>query len=314
MSHTFRPAVRANVQLLLSIAGPTGSGKTYSSLLLASGMAGGRRFAGIDTENGRMLHYADSFEFDHAEIRAPFRPGAYAEKIKEADAAGYPVILVDSASHEHAGDGGLLDYHAEIVAETVERKRKLAAKNDWRFDEWKEEQAANFSAWIKPKAEHKHFVETLLRVKAHVILCFRAEQKISIEKDEKGKTVIKEKESPVGAHGFIPIAEKTLPYEMTASFLMTADRPGFPIPIKLQEQHRSLVSLDRPITKATGEALARWAAGAQPAPPLASILTAIKIAENVAQLDAVKPQAALLTGDDRAKAGAAFKAKQKELT
>jgi hypothetical protein len=46
---------------------------------LAAGIAGDKPFAVIDTENRRALHYADRFRFDHAELRPPFRPDAYAD-------------------------------------------------------------------------------------------------------------------------------------------------------------------------------------------------------------------------------------------
>jgi hypothetical protein len=47
------------------------------------------------------------------------------------------------------------------------------------------------------------------------------------------------KASLTGLDGWIPIAEKNLPYELTASFLLMADKPGVPKPIKLQEQHQA---------------------------------------------------------------------------
>ena len=110
---TFRRAVREDVGLVVGLAGPSGSGKTFSAMRLAAGMAGSKPFAVIDTEAGRAKHYADRFAFDHADLHSPFRPGTYAAAIIEADKAGYPVIVVDSFSHEHAGDGGLLDWHEE---------------------------------------------------------------------------------------------------------------------------------------------------------------------------------------------------------
>src|SRR6185503_14769732 len=103
----FRPAQRADVNLILGLAGGTGSGKTLSALKLAKGLAGGKPFAFIDAENGRGLMYADDFEFFHGNLTPPFRPDTYAEAIKAADDAGYPVIVVDSASHEYAGEGGV---------------------------------------------------------------------------------------------------------------------------------------------------------------------------------------------------------------
>jgi hypothetical protein len=51
-----------------------------------------------------------------------------------------------------------------------------------------------------------------------------------------------------------------VPYELTASFLLTPDKPGVPQPIKLQD-HRALVPLDQAITEKCGEQLAAWARG-----------------------------------------------------
>ncbi|MFA7209693.1 MAG: AAA family ATPase [Parcubacteria group bacterium] len=244
----FRPAVRENVSLLIGMAGGTGSGKTYSAMRLAKGICGKQPFAVIDTEAGRAKHYADVFRFDHGDLRAPFRPKAYLEAIEAADAAGYPVIVVDSASHEHAGDGGLLDWHEDEL--------DRMAGNDWT----KRERCA-MSAWIKPKMEHKQFVQRLLQVRAHLILCFRAEQKVEMGKDSDGRTVVRPKESAVGLNGWIPICEKNLPYEMTVSFLLMADHPGIGLPIKLQQQHRAMFDLTKPIGEECGERIAAWASG-----------------------------------------------------
>lgn len=248
MTFEFRPAVRENVGLLIGLAGGTGSGKTFSAMRLAQGIAGDKPFAVIDTEAGRAKHYADRFKFDHGDLKAPFRPDAYADAIKAADAAGYPVIVVDSASHEHAGEGGLLDWHeAELT--------RMAG------DDWKRREAVKMAAWIKPKTSHKAMVNRLLQVRAHLILCFRAEEKVEMKRDEGGKMQIVPKQSRTGKDGWIPICEKNLPFEMTCSFLLTADRPGFPKPIKLEEQHRALFPLDQPISEQGGTAIAAWARG-----------------------------------------------------
>jgi len=246
MTVSFRPAVRENVWLLVGLAGGTGSGKTFSAMRLASGMAGDKKFAVIDTENGRARHYADQFRFDVADLAEPFRPERYAEAIESAATAGYPVIVVDSFSHEHAGTGGLLDWHEEEF-------QRMGGRD-----------SVKMTAWIKPKMAHKQMVSRLLQVNAHIILCFRAEEKVEIIDDpaKPGKKLIVPKRSLTGAAGWVPIAEKTLPYELTASFLLTADEPGIPKPIKLQEQHRPMVPLDRPISEETGAALAAWASGA----------------------------------------------------
>lgn len=294
----FRPATRANVPLLIGFAGPTGSGKSWTSMAVGSGLAEGKRFAVIDTENGRASHYADYFAFDVAELRAPFSPESYIEAIKTADAAGYPVIVVDSMSHEYAGEGGILDMQEDEL-------ERMAGSD------WKKREAVKMTSWIKPKTRHKHMVQQLLQVRAHLIFSFRAEEKIEMIR-ENGKTIIQKKTTLTGADGYVPITEKTLPYELTASLLLKPDRPGYVWPIKLQEQHRAFFPLDKAIGKEAGAALARWAKGEAPPgkPALSSILTAIKIAENMEQLKAVTNSAALLEGEDKVKATAAFKAKR----
>jgi hypothetical protein len=248
MAFTFRPAVRENVGLLIGLSGGTGSGKTYSAFRLAKGIAGDRPFAVIDTEAGRAKHYADAFHFDHGDLKPPFRPDAYADAIGAADKAGYPVIIVDSMSHEWAGEGGVLDWQEDEL-------QRMAG------DDYKRREACKMAAWIQPKIAHKQMVQRLLQVRAHLILCFRAEPKIEMVRNEQGKMEIVEKKSLTGLHGWIPITEKNLPYELTASFLLMADRPGVPQPIKLQEQHRALFPLDEPITEASGARLAAWAKG-----------------------------------------------------
>jgi AAA domain len=247
MSFAFKPAVRENVSLLVGLAGGTGSGKTFTAMRLASGIAGDKPFALIDTAAGRGKHYADRFRFDHGDLHAPFRPEAYTEAILAADKAGYPVIVVDSMSHVWAGDGGVLDWQEEELT-------RMAG------DDWKKREAVKMAAWIKPKTSHKRMVQRLLQVRAHLILCFRAEEKVDMIRED-GKMKIVPKKSLVGLDGWIPICEKNLPFELTTSFLLTAVAPGVPRPIKLQEQHRSLFPLEREITEESGQRLAQWAAG-----------------------------------------------------
>ena len=257
---TFRPAIRENVGLWINLVGGTGSGKSFTGMRLASGIAGGKPFAVIDTENRRALHYADQFRFDHAELRPPFRPDSYAEAVLAADKAGYPVIMIDSGSHVWAGDGGMLDWQDEELDEMVKR----AAQRGDRRGEWQIREAGKMSGWIKPKKAHKHMVEKLLQTRAHIIMCLRAEPKIEMVKGDDGKMQIVEKKSLVGLDGWIPICDKNLPFEATCSFLLMAAAPGIPKPIKLQQQHRSIFPLDQQISEESGKRLAAWAAGAKP--------------------------------------------------
>src|SRR5712671_3912293 len=192
MSFEFRAAKRESVKLLIGVSGASGSGKTWSAMLLAKGLAGTAKFAVIDTENRRASMYADYFKFDAGDLAAPFSPDCYLEAIQAADKAGYPVIVVDSMSHEWAGDGGCLDMQEKELD-------RMAG------DDWKRREACKMSAWIKPKMSHKAMMSKLLQVNAHVILCFRAESKIEMVRGENGKMEIREKKTLTSIDGWIPI-------------------------------------------------------------------------------------------------------------
>lgn len=239
-SFHFRPASRENVGLLIALAGASGSGKTFSALRLAKGLAGGGKIAFIDTEARRALHYADRFDFLHADMRPPFRPARFIEAIRAAEDAGAAVVIVDSMSHEYDGEGGIIDWADELAANGVKSPGN----------------------WKDPKLAHKKLMNALLQMRAHLIFCLRADEKIEIIR-EGGKTQVR----PLG---WMPICEKRFMFEMTASFTLTPDRPGFPqygLPHKVQEQHRGMFPDSRAIGEEAGEALRAWAAGGSaPAP------------------------------------------------
>jgi len=261
MSFELRPAVRENVPLLIGLAGGTGSGKTFSAMRLAKGLSDGQPFAVIDTESGRAKAYADEFKFDHGELIAPFTPDSYARAIVSVDALKkYPVIVVDSASHEYAGDGGVLDMQEEELS-------RMAGQD------YQKRESCKMASWVKPKMAHKAYMAKLLQIRAHLILCFRAEPKTEMLK-EGGKWVVRPKVGLTGLDGWFPICEKNMPYELTAYFLLLADRPGVPHPIKLMDKHRGFFPMDKPITEAAGAGLAEWArGGATTAKPDTLLLT-----------------------------------------
>lgn len=279
MTFTFAPAVRDRVSLLIALAGASGSGKTLSALRIARGLAGGddSKIAVIDTEAGRARHYAvasgekpsaDRFGFAHGDLRPPFTPEAYSDAIKAADEGGYEVIVIDSCSHEWEGEGGLHDIHDGMVDAAVAKVRAGADEKGWRFDEARERDKASVGAWREPKTRHKRFVSRLLQCRAHLILCMRAEGKIRIERvtDDRGRertVIVQPKDMPPNER-WMPICEKRFLFEMTISNILTPQNPGVPVPIKLQEQHRGAVRIDRHLDEETGRALAEWARGKKP--------------------------------------------------
>lgn len=244
MTFTFRPPVDNDdpIGLIIGLAGGTGSGKTYSAMRLAKGIAGDKRFAIIDTEGGRAKHYKRFFDFDHGDLKPDFRPSAYMEAIEAADDAGYPVIVVDSVSHEWSGEGGVLEWQEEEY-------KRLGSK-----------ESIKLLSWSAPKQAHKRMVSRLLQCRAHLILCFRAEPHVEMVKED-DRTVVRPKTGFTGYNGWFPVTEKNLPFELTVYFMMMAERPGIPLPIKLQEQHKALFPAGEAINEEAGRRIAEWARG-----------------------------------------------------
>jgi hypothetical protein len=284
----FKPAQRNNVPLLIALEGASGSGKTLSAHLLAAGIAEemgrakGRegRVFGIDTERCRMLHYAGDFPFMHAELSPPFRPTRYGELITGAEREGADVIIIDSFSHEHEGEGGLLEW-----ADELEARGQKPPKN-----------------WMEPKRDHKRLVNQMLASSAHIIVCLRSEEKMKITAvpqfnadgspkmwngKQSTKMVITPPTDLSVLERWVPICEKRFPYEITTSLLLTPQQPGIPIYRKVQAQHRQFISENTPLTKEVGAALARWSMGgaASPTPPSASGEAALSYDLALAELE-----------------------------
>ena len=83
----FKRAQRKQAKLRLLLAGPAGSGKTMSALLLAKGLGG--RIAVIDTERGSASLYSDVVDFDTLEFNPPYSPERYIQALEGAAKAGY---------------------------------------------------------------------------------------------------------------------------------------------------------------------------------------------------------------------------------
>jgi ABC-type transport system involved in cytochrome c biogenesis ATPase subunit len=104
----------------IAIAGASGSGKTESAMRLARGWCNAfgpnEKFAVIDTEEKRALYKKSRHQpWDWIDFQPPFTP----ERTWEALAAvkGYRAVILDSTSHEYAGEGGL----QEIADEELQR-------------------------------------------------------------------------------------------------------------------------------------------------------------------------------------------------
>jgi hypothetical protein len=257
----FRPAVRLSSKALIGIGGPSGGGKTLSALKIARGLCMGvdELIFGIDTENGRMLHYApaegekpgaETFGFQHLPLEPPFSPMAYQEAIAVAVKAKAGCIIVDSASHEHEGEGGILEWHDRELD-------RMAGKD------FEKRERVKFTAWIEPKRAHNKLVNKILQHRVHFIFCFRAKDKIAPVKNEKGKTEF------VNV-GWTPICADRFEYEMTTLLILPPNAKGVPDlkaeRTKLNTDHVPAFPAGKPLDEAAGRAMAQWCAGKSIAP------------------------------------------------
>lgn len=141
----FKKACKKKQKLRLLLEGASGSGKTYSALLIAKAL--GKKIALIDTEKGSASLYDKLADFDTCELSAPFTPEKYITAINEAETQGYDVLIIDSITHEWSGKGGCLDLQAAL--------------------------GGRYQDWAKVTPRHNAFIEAILQSKLHIIATAR---------------------------------------------------------------------------------------------------------------------------------------------
>lgn len=174
-------AQRKKAKLRLGIAGSSGSGKTWSALLIATGMGG--KIGLIDTEAGRAELYGDDFEYDVIRLDAPYSPDRYIQAIRAFENAGYDTLIIDSLSHAWVGEGGVL---------SIVEKAGGQFQTGWKFG--------------TPK--HNALVEAIVTSKLHIITTLRTKTEYVIEENEKGKKAPRKV-------GMAPVQRDGLEYEFT---------------------------------------------------------------------------------------------------
>src|SRR3990167_6773638 len=164
---TLRKATRQKAKIKLGLSAVSGAGKTYTSLLIAKGLAKGdmSKVAMIDTENGSGDLYAHLGEYNILPITAPFSPEKYISAIKECEDAGMEVIIIDSITHEWDGKGGCLEIHSAMTGNS-------------------------YTNWALVTPRHQSFINAILQSKCHVITTVRRKQDYEMSKAESGKTKV----------------------------------------------------------------------------------------------------------------------------
>ena len=161
---TIQHAKKEQIFVKALIGGPSGSGKSYSALRVATGIAGregeGTKIGYIGTEGMRDKLYANEFDYDLISLEE-YSPDYYEAAIDAFLEAGYKVIIVDSMTH---------------LWNWVQDQVQLTTKGD-----------NTFQAWGKYKKENKKIIEKILLAPAHIIVTGRGKDEYVLEANSRGK-------------------------------------------------------------------------------------------------------------------------------
>jgi len=186
----FTKATKEQAKLRLALAGVSGSGKTYTSLIMATTMG---RTAYIDTEKGSASKYADLFDFDVLELE-DHHPNKFIEAIDAAK--DYDVVVVDSLSHAWNGRNGCL--------ELADKEAAKSKSNN------------SYIAWGKITPLHNKLISAILSAETHVIATMRQKQQYEAGKNEAGKF-------SVTRLGLAPVQRDSVEYEFDIMGEMNID-------------------------------------------------------------------------------------------
>ncbi|HLW30239.1 MAG TPA: AAA family ATPase [Brumimicrobium sp.] len=219
-----KQAQRHQVKLRIGLSGPSGYGKSYSSLLLAYGITNDwSKIAIIDTENNSASLYSHLGEFNVLTLDEPFNPERYIQAIKVCEEASIEVIIIDSITHEWNGKGGCLQIHESL--------------------------GGRFQDWSKVSPRHQAFIDAILHSSAHIITTTRRKVDYSLDSDMNGRT-------KVVKHGTKEITREGYEYELTVNFELINDKH-----LARASKDRTGLFMDKPefiINKGTGKKLIQW--------------------------------------------------------
>lgn len=195
-------AVREKIYAKVALMAPSGGGKTYSALRMATGMLeklkeldpnGDKgllkngKILMVNSESSRGRYYANEFTYDIADITAPFSPEKYIEFINEAVKLNYPILILDGTSPEWEGRGGCLDLHRQAGG---------------RYQDW---------SVVTPR--HDKFLFAISDSPIHIIATMRGKDQYVMTNEDGGQVAVKK--LGIGAK-----QREGFEYEFTVSFLL----------------------------------------------------------------------------------------------
>lgn len=195
MEFEVKKAKREKVYTKIALMAPSGGGKTYSSLRLATGMANeleketGKKTKILlaNTEQKRGYYYANEFDYDIVDINAPYNPEKFVDLIDFAVSQKYDILILDSTSHEWEGKGGCLELQQQA--------------------------GGTYQAWSKVTPRHNKFINAIADSPIHIIATMRGKDQYEMTKDDRGKTSVQK--LGVGAK-----QRDGFEYEFTCTFLI----------------------------------------------------------------------------------------------
>ena len=248
----FKKATKKNAKLRLALFGVSGSGKSFSALRIATGLAGKNgKIAFIDTERGSASKYADRFDFDVCEIDKPTINNV---KMQIEQAKGYDVLIIDSLTHAWL----------ELLQEVEQVARTKFGGNTW-------------SAWSEGTPKQMSLINSILDFGGHVIVTMRAETNWTTTTNDKGKVVpVRIGEAPKQGKGIEYEFDMLMQLSQEHNALVIKDRTG-----KYQD-----VCIEMPDEK-FGADLAKWLDEGEPVKKKTDD-DLVSIAEKLASLQTVE--------------------------
>lgn len=251
------PGKREALPLFIGLVGPSSSGKTRSAFELAAGIQSvvGGEIVFINTEGRRGLLDIDLYgdRIKHMPFPAPYASLDYLAAIRQAQDTGAKTIVIDSMSHEHESEGGMLDYQ--------DQELRRMAKDD--YGTWKAEKY-NMLAWQAPKAARRTLLTRgIMQADVNIIATFRAK--------ETSKPIKVDGKTKVVPMGFTPIAGDEFVFEMALSAFLPPmcrgipnwhpENPGERMAVKRNDQLERIVPDGATLSQEIGARLAEWAQG-----------------------------------------------------
>lgn len=232
MAFVVKKAKREKIYPKIALIAPSGGGKTYSSLRLATGMVeeikketgNEAKILMLNTEGARGRYYANEFDYDIVDLEPPYNPELFVEAVEFAVSEGYSILIIDSTSPEWDGPGGCLELQQKA--------------------------GGTYQAWSKISPRHERFINAMSSSPIALIATMRGKDQYEVEKDERGKTNVKK----IGAGAK---QRDGFEYEFTCTFMIDQKTST----AEVQKDNTHIFENDPPqkLTENHGRKIMQWA-------------------------------------------------------